>query len=201
MQWLKWWGPAGSAPCSGLGHLLLMKKCSFMHEMSQIPHPHRRLRPLSSTWPLVTTDLNKAPITNNRRRTEQWYIFSLYHSMSCLHTDRQTDRHNGHSIYRACIALCGKNLGKNIWTVNAHFQSNQPVDDLLSVSSSSRIFPASWAAAVVESSMVGSRRLRLQVGGCGRSEREVRGSRKNVTRPVGSWCGSRTRTNRGSRFS
>ena len=56
------------------------------------------------------------------------------------------------------------------------------VRDLLSVSSSSGILPA----PVVESSTLGSRRLRLQVGGCGRSERAVRGSRKNATRPVGS---------------
>jgi len=42
-------GPGGgSAPCSGLSPLLLMKKCYFMHKMCQIPHPIDA----SLTWPL-----------------------------------------------------------------------------------------------------------------------------------------------------
>jgi len=63
--------------------------------------------------------------------------------------------------------------------------------DILSVSSSSRTFPAtsSSPAAIADSStalVLGRQMLRLHVGGCGRSLRLVRGSRKNATRPAGS---------------
>jgi len=45
------------APLLRFKPLLLMKKCSFMHKMCQIPEPHRRLRPLSPclTWLHLTT--------------------------------------------------------------------------------------------------------------------------------------------------
>jgi len=47
------WGGSGSAPCSGLSPLLLMK-CSFTHKMCQIAHPHRFLHPLLDLATLTT---------------------------------------------------------------------------------------------------------------------------------------------------
>ena len=47
-------GHGAQLPCFGLSPLLLMKKCYFMHKMCQIPHPHRRLRPMSHLLDLAT---------------------------------------------------------------------------------------------------------------------------------------------------
>ena len=49
---------------SGLSPLLLMKKCSFVHKMCQIPHPHPRLRPLSPLLDLaaLTTGLSRCKL-------------------------------------------------------------------------------------------------------------------------------------------
>jgi len=47
-------GQSGLSPFFGLSPLLLMKKCYFMHKMCQIPHPHRRLRPMSPLLDLAT---------------------------------------------------------------------------------------------------------------------------------------------------
>jgi len=53
----------GRASWSGLSPLLLMEKCSIMHKMCQIPHPHRRLRPLSPLLDLATLTTVKSEIS------------------------------------------------------------------------------------------------------------------------------------------
>jgi len=55
-------GSGGSAPVPVWVPMLLMKKCSFMHKMCQIPRPHRRLGPLSPLLDLatLTTTFNRA---------------------------------------------------------------------------------------------------------------------------------------------
>jgi len=49
--------------------LRLLKKCSFMHKMCQIPHPHRRLRPLGPLLlATLSTDSNTQSVRTDTAR-------------------------------------------------------------------------------------------------------------------------------------
>ena len=75
----------GLSPCSGLSPLLLMKKCYFMHKMCQIPHPNRRLRPMSPLLDLVTlTTAYNAVLVARGLQLQPMPIHQLFGLLSCI---------------------------------------------------------------------------------------------------------------------